>query len=777
MSKINETPEWAPEIYRLTTEADVLGFDAKDNSDGPSNVQAEQLANRTQYLKQRNDLIDDRLLTATGDYTSETEAQAAINSGTEKRQFFNVMMFDNNWVERYENIDGIARPTGVRLPNSKAVDNLNEELVLTNSEIIAIRNLTKYLNSLASDKIPFAIMGEGGPSTTALAIDDNYGLLLAGLSHAVQEYLEQNIPRSLANRYHGLQFLITTEDGKKGLFSLDDDGGARFAGMDDVIQERVGSLVSSQFSRRIVGYQFVILTSNLTHALLAIDDDGGLHLPGIDGALQDALGQSAANIGTVGGVPALFWQKLAIWSERPVLTAQKLQGDGAIFTYVPGGAALSGNGVIYKAGGRELPIEAPRIIGFAIDGQSLAGPFDASNGFRVNRDARWRGRVLGFNGGVPEGNDYKEVTQAMLDAFADLYYPTYRQGQNIPICNALMEDLTTLGGVLPSIIVAPANGGGRSFAQIKKGTVFYTNGLKYVERIAEIGAGVGKPTAVEFLLFEHGETDNDNGDNPNPGDYLAKMVSHFNNRQVDYKALTGQSDDMLIVVDQVGSRINTKASEVDEEGNPTGTIVVVQPYSVSATDQVQYVRNNTNTSILSGSKWPLNRAYTDGTLSHLNKNGKILQGEYVEQAVFWHLYNPSKKGTWKPLMVKSISLMGNVIDLTYHVPFPPLVIDTATFGDCPGRGYALQNGSATVQTVAVVGTDMIRITFDQAPASTDHLLIGFTNTVPHENGWVYPLVCLRDSSQQKSRWLPDGAATIPLYNWAVLERISLTSGV
>lgn len=53
MAKINETPEWVPEIYRLTTEADVLGYNAEDKSDGPANVQAEQLANRTAYLKEQ----------------------------------------------------------------------------------------------------------------------------------------------------------------------------------------------------------------------------------------------------------------------------------------------------------------------------------------------------------------------------------------------------------------------------------------------------------------------------------------------------------------------------------------------------------------------------------------------------------------------------------------------------------------------------------------------------------------------------------------------------
>ncbi|NCG53832.1 hypothetical protein [Serratia fonticola] len=59
MSTINEKPEWVPEIYKLTTEAAVLGFDQLDDSDGPSNIQAQQLAKRTSYLKSQVESIQD----------------------------------------------------------------------------------------------------------------------------------------------------------------------------------------------------------------------------------------------------------------------------------------------------------------------------------------------------------------------------------------------------------------------------------------------------------------------------------------------------------------------------------------------------------------------------------------------------------------------------------------------------------------------------------------------------------------------------------------------
>ncbi|MDW6131413.1 hypothetical protein SBT06_26465, partial [Klebsiella pneumoniae] len=85
--------------------------------------------------------------------------------------------------------------------------------------------------------------------------------------------------------------------------------------------------------------------------------------------------------------------------------------------------------------------------------------------------------------------------------------------------------------------------------------------------------------------------------------------------------------------------INTKNQQVDDQGNPIGEPVIVQPYSVTATDQLTYVRQNAAKAIMYGPKYPLNWLFNDETLSHLNAAGKVLQGEYAAQAIYWHLYD------------------------------------------------------------------------------------------------------------------------------------------
>lgn len=54
MANVKETPVWEPGVYQIETTDKVRG-----GEDGISNVQGKQLANRTAYLKQRADQVDE----------------------------------------------------------------------------------------------------------------------------------------------------------------------------------------------------------------------------------------------------------------------------------------------------------------------------------------------------------------------------------------------------------------------------------------------------------------------------------------------------------------------------------------------------------------------------------------------------------------------------------------------------------------------------------------------------------------------------------------------
>lgn len=108
MAKINETPEWVPEIYKLTTEADVLGLNPIDNSDGPSNVQAEQLANRTRFLKDMVESVSDYREFTFYITPSDPDGTLAGLGNTLSGQIFRVAQGIGQGFIYYRNDNGIA---------------------------------------------------------------------------------------------------------------------------------------------------------------------------------------------------------------------------------------------------------------------------------------------------------------------------------------------------------------------------------------------------------------------------------------------------------------------------------------------------------------------------------------------------------------------------------------------------------------------------------------------------------------------------------------------
>ncbi|MDW5499854.1 hypothetical protein R6Y99_08645 [Pseudomonas lundensis] len=744
-------------------------FDNAQNYDGAINGTAEKWTDRLGRERLTWDGMQANISPLGKTYTEE-QAAAAITSGEiQEGAFFFIWSADENIVaEKYQNIGGVITPTGVKISSEQFVQMVYQQALDNLAAISHLNNKTKILKNYASSDWQWSLEGAGGPSETAMALDNDFGLWLAGLKSSIQDYIEQLIPKNIANRYQNMQYVLVAKNGIDGLLTINDNGDLRVVGMDDILQDRLDAICSTTFSRRVVGFQFVIFTSDMKTALFAIDDDGGLHVAGIEGPLQDNLGESLATIKTVGGVPAAAWRGNVVWSERPVLTAQKLTTSGFVLSYMPGGEATSGAGVMYVPSIREMPLDAQEIHGGGSTGQSLNTPYDQAGANIVNRDPAFRGRALSGANGRPEGGGLTPVSATDLTNLNDMQYPSYRQGNILPMYNSLL--LANPGNQV--FIHAPFAAGGRSFAQISKGTVPYQNGVTFVQLAKNAADGVGKPFKLKFVSIENGETDNDNGSSQNPGDFQAQEEVYFSDLQADCKEVTGQSEDFLIVVGQLGSRINTKNQPVDEAGNPIGTPVVVQPYSVAATDQVAYVRQNSATAIMYGPKYLLNWLY-GVDLSHINANGKVLQGEYTAQAIYWHLYDPARKGTWTGLKVKSLTRNGSTVDLLCDVPFAPIVIDSTFIADCLNKGIGLENNSATVQSVSVVDGNIIRVEFDQAPADSDMLLIGFTNTTPHSNGSIYPLTCFRDSSPRKSRWITKNGQPFPLYNWACLDRLPL----
>lgn len=138
MSNLQETPAWIDGIYQLTEETPVLGKQADIPGDGPANIQAQQLANRTQFLRQAVDGIQ------SGDipYTSPEAAQQAINSGKlPANSKFSVRVGSEDvWVAEYQNFNNVATPTGKVYPTKSFIDNSIKAINFS------VQDVSEYLN-------------------------------------------------------------------------------------------------------------------------------------------------------------------------------------------------------------------------------------------------------------------------------------------------------------------------------------------------------------------------------------------------------------------------------------------------------------------------------------------------------------------------------------------------------------------------------------------------------------------------------------------------------
>ena len=113
MPTLPENPVWVDGIYQLTDETPVLGKQENVPGNGPSNIQAEQLADRTLWLKLQLESIPDyREYTF---YPTETDPNGTIAglAGTPVTKIFRVAFYDADGVSvifrYYLNNNGVAK--------------------------------------------------------------------------------------------------------------------------------------------------------------------------------------------------------------------------------------------------------------------------------------------------------------------------------------------------------------------------------------------------------------------------------------------------------------------------------------------------------------------------------------------------------------------------------------------------------------------------------------------------------------------------------------------
>lgn len=275
-----------------------------------------------------------------------------------------------------------------------------------------------------------------------------------------------------------------------------------------------------------------------------------------------------------------------------------------------------------------------------------------------------------------------------------------------------------------SLMLMSAAVGAHQYTWLKKGTAPWNVGIYQME---SYGARVTGATILGGVVI-HGESDNMAG--MSAATYCAALLEWQADLQdlVRRVTFTGRDAVVPLYVSQLSKFTGT--------GTTAGYV---------AMGQYNCAKANPGRIVLVGPKYQ----FPYGDALHVTAAGSrdmaLLNGDVLASG-----------GSWAPLWPESVTLSGNVVRACFHVPYPPMVVDTTIVASTSNRGLQYTCGSSPppISSVALFGTDCVDVTLDSEPSPAcqldDVLRYGWDSGVSQRGN-------LRDSH-------PNGA---PFYSWAV----------
>jgi hypothetical protein len=106
--------------------------------------------------------------------------------------------------------------------------------------------------------------------------------------------------------------------------------------------------------------------------------------------------------------------------------------------------------------------------------------------------------------------------------------------------------------------------------------------------------------------------------------------------------------------------------------------------------------------------------------THLTNEASWLMGEYHSRALYASMIKGASK--WRPLEPVSVDWQPGYVDVKFHVPYGPLVLDTALCAQQVNQGFDIREADAVVTDlitgVSVTAPDTLRLTLNRAAASS-----------------------------------------------------------
>ncbi len=284
----------------------------------------------------------------------------------------------------------------------------------------------------------------------------------------------------------------------------------------------------------------------------------------------------------------------------------------------------------------------------------------------------------------------------------------------------------------------------------------FEESMKQVEDGKRLAEAANKSYVVRAVTLIHGESDDfayatNTQQFPNDGtdgsfqsvkDYGDALVAWQKDFEDGVKQRTGQTIPVPLLVSQFSgwNDIATSAvtqMQLEAHMKAPGKVVLVAP------------------------------AYTldwDADCRHYTGKGERTLGAYFAKAYARIVVEGLP---WEPVRPKKITLAGNVITAKYHVPAPPLVLDTQRVMDPGHYGFSVideAGNDVPVASVALAGPDSVAVTLASAPPAGAKLKLRYAfTTIPHScpGPFVGARGNLRDSDQTPSEY------GYELFNWGV----------
>ncbi len=291
----------------------------------------------------------------------------------------------------------------------------------------------------------------------------------------------------------------------------------------------------------------------------------------------------------------------------------------------------------------------------------------------------------------------------------------------------LLEALTRAGRGVRPIAMRSHGASGQEMSTIKPGGTGpqWQNGLYEVQNIVNEFAKFGLTSFHAFERFIHGEANTAIGSSY--AYYLGELQNYVTQLQVQYKPLTGQPEDVKMILVQIAPWYNNGAATLYPVG-PVGQAMldfcIAEPNAFIAAPGHIFER-------------------LDGI--HFTNMARRHLGEYVNKAWFRWESTGVKPEPCRVLSATYSNDGGPHIDLLCNVPVGSLrVLDTSNGGwlaPHPTCGILAGDdaGAAAITSVTIVGGNTIRVALAAAPGANRWISTSYGETVTYAApGYPYP---------------------------------------